>query len=52
MSQTSVSHSGFGVGGLETMAAAAPDRGGGLVSRTTWSLGPIQPETTDISTRL
>ena len=42
MSQTSVSHSGFGVGMAVARAAAVPVRGGGLVSRTTWSLGPIQ----------
>ena len=42
MSQTSVSHSGFGVGTAVAKAAAVPVRGGGCVSRTTWSFGPIQ----------
>lgn len=35
MSQTSVSHSGFGAGTAEAREAAVPVRGGGLVSRTT-----------------
>lgn len=44
MSQTSESHSGFGAGRAEIWASKeATEAAGGLVSRTTWSLGPIQP---------
>ncbi len=44
MSQTSVSQLGFGLGKVDIPASMAlAVREGGLVSRTTWSLGPIQP---------